>query len=35
MMLATFNGEIYACVELILIYKYREVSEYWEIYTEV
>jgi len=35
MMLATFHGEIYASVKLIQIYKYREFSEYWAIYTEV
>jgi len=35
MMLATFHGEIYASVQLILIYKYRDVSEYLEIYTEM
>jgi len=35
MTLATFHGEIYASVWLIQIYKYREVSEYWEIYIEV
>jgi len=31
MMLATDSGEIYASVQLIQIYKYREVSEYSEI----
>jgi len=35
MMLATFHGEASASVKLIQIYIHRQVSEYWEIYTEL